>query len=161
MDYPDADPGLYLDLSRDLLSYQISSADAIDAKTGTWFAIGSTLMGLLVAVIAFRHPHSALSDWLAALATLAYLAMTASTLPTLFAAEWKIGPQVNALLRDRKAGKWTDPQTRWAAVHTIRDDYLCNKTPYRWRLRRMRAVAISLSCQTLLLAGLAWTLVHG
>jgi hypothetical protein len=43
---------LVLELARDKLQYQLSFADALDAKLATLFAVGSTLIGLLAAVLA-------------------------------------------------------------------------------------------------------------
>lgn len=155
------DPGLYLDLGRDQLGYQLAAADAIQAKTGTWFAVGSTLMGLLVALIAFRHPLSGSAVRLALVATIPYLVMTAVTVPALFASNWRVGPNLDDLERDRRAAGWTELQTRWSAVRRLRDDWNHNEGPYDKRLGRMRVVAVSLACQTLLLVCLAGILIHG
>jgi len=159
--YPDTDPGFYLDLARDQLSYQLSAADAVEAKAGTWFGVGSTLAGLLVAVLALKPPHSHWGIGLAALAGAAYIAMAVASMVIFFGSRWGTGTDVERLELDRQQHGWTDVQTKWVAFNRIWVDYTRNRTPYCLRLWGMRAVALSLFCQTLSLGVLALLLALG
>jgi hypothetical protein len=158
MRLPATDPGLYLDLGRDQLGYQLGAADATEAKAGTWFAVGSTLMGLLVALVALKPPKSGMGITLAVLVVVAYLVMTGASMVVFFGSKWGAGPKLNDLLINREEGGWTDTETKWVAFKRIRDDFAGNEAPHRMRIFGMRIIAVSLACQTLLLSLLALNL---
>jgi hypothetical protein len=158
MEVPDTNPDLYLDLGRDQLGYQLGAADAIEAKAGTWFGVGSTLTGLLVALVALKPPTSGIGILLAVLAAVAYLAMAVASMVIFFGSAWGTGPKLDDLERNRQNDGWTDVQTKWVAFRRIRDDLRSNQTPYKKRLVGLRVIAVSLAAETLILALLALTL---
>jgi hypothetical protein len=153
--YPDIDPGLYLDLGRDQLAAQLGAADAVDAKSGTWFAVGSTLAGLEAALIALKHPTAAWPIILAVCAAIAYATMTVTAMAGFLSPHWAVGPKVGDLEDARRRNGWDEVQTRWVTARMYRDAWNENREPYRVRLVELRTMAISLALQTLLLGALA------
>jgi hypothetical protein len=116
------DPAHLTDLARDQLGYLLASADAAETKTGIVFGVGSTLLGLLVAIVALRPPSTPWSIGSASAAGATYLTLTVFCLFVYRTDKWRMGPNVRLLAR-----KWrtrTAEANKWAVLQTLLMDYM-------------------------------------
>jgi hypothetical protein len=153
------DPTLLTDLARDQLGYLLGSADAAETKTGIFFGVGSTLVGLLVAIVALKPPRTPWSIGCASGAGATYLTLTVFCLWVYRTDKWRLGPDVRLL-----AGKWrtrTAEANKWAVLQTLLMDYTDNTKPYGHKLLRTRVGATLLLAETLALGGLAVCIAWG
>lgn len=154
---PLPDPQLAYDTARDQLSYQLAAADSIVAKGGTFFAVGSTLVG--VALLALR-PGLSWVAWLALTSmALSYTIMTAISVRLFGEEKWWDGPDVRALARDLFVRP--DVECKWRATRTLVDHRDGNQGAYKKRLRALRVTGWSLVIETLSLVALGLIVARG
>jgi hypothetical protein len=157
---PGGDPSLLIDLARDQLGYQQGAADAAETKVGIYFGVGSTLLGVLVAIVALKPPHTFWTITAACAVTASYVALTVASLSAYWDDEWKLGSDVRKV-----ADLWPKRTPRANQLHTLQtvvSDYEYNKAgPYKSKLFRSRASAYALTAETATLATLAWLIALG
>jgi disulfide bond formation protein DsbB len=147
--YSQRDPSLILDLAREKLNRQIDGADAITSKTGLFFGVGSTLTGILVALLAFRKVSGWIPAVLVVVAVVAYLVMTVCSLFVFRKAKWKVGPSLDEVATDWAAS--TDAAVALRISRTFQEAISLNEDSYG---RKIAGLSIALWClfiQTLVL----------
>lgn len=148
-DYPDRDPGLFLELARDRLNTQLSAIDALDGKIGLLFSLASGLLGILAAVLALRAATSAL---LALVPTVvAYCVVAYAGVSAYLTRTWKIGPD----LGDVWNGLWkadSDALATWKVANALWSDYEANRKLVNSKTGALRVMFAGIIIQSLLLA---------
>lgn len=153
------DPALMIDLVRDQLAFQAAGADAAETKAGIYFAVGSTLLGVLVAVVALNPPATPWAVGCACAVAAWYVVLTVLCLAVYRAEKWQIGPDVRDL-----AATWGTRSARGnqaAVLQTLLRDYNHNLTPYSHKMIRTRYSAICLAAETLSLGLLSLVVARG
>jgi hypothetical protein len=140
------DPLLLCDIARDQLTVQSAAGDTAEAKTGIYFGVGSTLVGILVAIIAFRPPNNLYTAALAGLAAAIYIALTGVCLLVFRQDKWYIGPDLR-ILAERWPNRSVD-LNKWTTVQTLITHYDHNEKPYNRKLRRVQWAARLLAAET-------------
>jgi hypothetical protein len=158
--FPDRDPGIWYELSKDALDRQLSFVDAIDAKVGGLSGSGSALLGILVAVYALKpdmvkQPQTALLI----ISSILYGVLALASIATLMKRKWGTGPKVRALESDAEERGYTDNQIRWKAASTYLDDMERNESWYTLKVWGLRIAVIFLSFETVSVALGLWSFV--
>jgi hypothetical protein len=146
------DPQPIYDLTRDHLTSQMSSVDALDAKLGLYLLAGSGMVGLLAAVFALRpSPHPNL--WPLALCAIAYVGLAGVTIFGLQLREWKKGPKASDVARGyNQTSLQVIKQDMAVKFHK---DFEANKSAYDQKVWAAAWCHVCLIAETLaLLAGL-------
>jgi putative flippase GtrA len=157
---PGGDPSLLIELARDQLGYQQGAADAAETKAGIFFGVGSTLLGVLVAIVALKPPHTAWSIAAACAVTASYVVLTGASLWAYRTDEWKIGPDIRKV-----SDVWPKRSlqtNKLAALQTVLTAYEYNdRTSYRHKMKRAQVTAYALFAETLTLGVLALLIALG
>jgi hypothetical protein len=140
-----------LGLARDNLGHQISSADSLQATTGVLYGVSTTLVGIMVAIVALK-PHLPGWAWVPAAVLLAcYVAATAVVVRKWRGQIWYVGVDVHEYVNLR--GK--DEDALWRVVKTILAAIESNHTLYAKRVWALRAAVVSLALETAALVAVA------
>jgi hypothetical protein len=149
---PLPDPQLAYDGARDQLAFQLAAVDSIVAKGGVFLGVGSTLMGIGVAVLALK-PGFPWAAWLALAGTgVTYITMTVSSVRLFGRENWLDGPNVRELARDLYLR--SEAEVKWRATLTLLRQRERNQAPYKRRLRMLRLAAWCLVLETMALLAL-------
>jgi hypothetical protein len=123
--YPPTDPEVMYDLARDRLDRQLGSIDAVDAKLGINFSIGSGLIGVAAGVYALNPA----TGWPPVVSTtVLYVALTCVCLLGLRLRKWRTGPQIEQVYQDHI--DFTAPVMKWRTSDTLVNHYHCNEADY-------------------------------
>jgi hypothetical protein len=117
-----------IDLVRDQLSFQAVGADAAETKPAIYFAVGSTLQGVLVAVVALNPPAPPWAFGCASAVVASYVVLTVLCLAVYRAEKWQIGLDVRNLAARRGTRSASGNQA--AVLQTLLRDSNHNLTPY-------------------------------
>lgn len=158
--FPDRDPSIWYELSKDALDRQLSFVDAIDAKVGGMFGTGSALLGILAAVYALKPDavKGTQTGFLIGSAIL-YGVVALASIATLMKRRWGTGPAVRALEDLAEVHDYTDDQIRWKAASTYLDDMERNEIWYSFKVWGLRVVVIFLFFETVSVALGLWSFV--
>ena len=151
------DPQLAYDQAHDQLANQLAAVDSLAAKGGAFLAVGSTLVGIAVAVIALKPGEHAAAIVVLAIIVLAYLTMTYCTVRIFGERAWRQGPSAVEIATDLRSGT-SEIECKWRATRTLLLDRAANQGPYETNLRRTRVTAWMLVAETLALVGLGATI---
>jgi hypothetical protein len=158
--FPDRDPGIWYELSKDALDRQLSFVDAIDAKVGGLLGSGSALLGILVAVYALK-PDAVKETQTALLVVSAILygILALASIAVLMKHRWRTGPKVRAMESDADERGYTDIQIRWKAASTYLDDMEKNECWYTFKIWGFNAAVTCLVLETVSVALGLWSFV--
>lgn len=153
-----ADNRLALDVPRDRLRNQVAFTDAIEAKVSILFAAGSTLVGLLAAVLALAPSLSqASSAVMIAVAVVCYALLTVVWWRGGGPGEWSIGPNVGDVLESIQE----EPERLVVdrLVASYRQHYKDNECDKEFRSKMMRSAFALVVVETACLACAAFLVV--
>jgi hypothetical protein len=158
--FPDRDPAIWYELSKDALDRQLSFVDAIDAKVGGLLGSGSALLGILVAVYALKTDavKQTQISWLIG-ASIFYGVLALASFVTLMRHTWGTGPSVRTLEGDARDRGYTDSQIRWKAASTYLDDMERNETWFGVKVWGLRVTVTFLVLETASVALGLWSFV--
>jgi hypothetical protein len=158
--FPDRDPGIWYELSKDALDRQLSFADAVDAKLGGFLGSGSALLGILVAVYALKPDAVKQTQTsLLILSSIFYGVLALASLAASMGHRWGTGPKVRALESDAQDRGYTDNQIRWKAAATYLDDMERNECWYTLKVWGLAVTVIFLVLETVSVALGLWSFV--
>lgn len=132
--FPDRDPDLFYDLAKDRLSTQLDFIDAVDNKIGMLFSVSSALMGILVAVVAFKATGTktgkvTTADWvLVGVSGGFYLLVAATTVFGYYGRQWGTGPKLEQVYKDslKPTATLSDDLLKWQVAGDFVNDYRDN-----------------------------------
>jgi hypothetical protein len=151
------DPQIPYELARDQLANQLTAADTIVAKGGTFLAIGSTLAGIAVAMLALKPGLHPAAFAVLGIVVLTYLVMTYYSVGLFSQEDWNQGPVVRIVANDLRAGK-SEIECKWLGTATLLADRDLNQKPYKKRLTSLRITAWMLVVETMALLALGLVL---
>jgi hypothetical protein len=158
--FPDRDPHLMIDLTRDQLSLQLQSVDAIDAKLGLFLGVGSALIAVLMGVLTVQT--QALGIWAirgTAVTVGIYLVLATACIFGLWLRPWR-GP-INAASVYHDHYTVENREIGWELVNTYVSHHKKNQTGLKQKVSALRLSSIGLASQTLaLVATLALVLIR-
>lgn len=153
------DPSVMVDLTKDQLDHQLSAVDAVDAKLGTILSTGSTVLGIVAAVLALRpfvstqpQPFS-LAHWLVlGLTLLTYLILAIVSVIELWDRTWNIGPRPRDVEPDfrHEAPK---EKILWGLAARYNADYELNAKRLARKITMLQIGLCALVAESLLIAG--------
>jgi hypothetical protein len=158
--FPDRQPDIWYELSKDALDRQLSFVDAIDAKVGGFLGSGSALLGILVAVYALKlNAIKQMQTTFLICSVILYGILALASIATLMKREWGTGAKVRALESDAEKRGYSNNQIRWKAASTFLDDMEKNECWYRFKIWGLRVAVISLFLETVFVVSGLWTVV--
>jgi len=159
--FPERDPGIWYELSKDALDRQLSFVDAIDAKVGGIFGGGSALLGILVAVYALKpQAVKETQTRFLVLCAVLYGVLALASIAVLMKHRWGTGPKVRALEKDALERGFTNDQIRWTAASTFLDDMEKNERWYTVKTWGLMVAVTFLAFETLFVALGLWSVVQ-
>jgi len=159
--YPELSPDLMLSIARERLARQLSFLDSLDTKLAALLTGGSTLLGLLAAVLALRPAEAGVGGWVAlAFASLAFAVLAHNAITHLDPRRWAIGTDVDLLWGDHF--HQDEHLLRWETAMDYLLYYEENEPKYSAKVDAVRRASKALVIETAaLLAGLAFVAVAG
>jgi hypothetical protein len=99
--YPNADPNLMIELTRDQLGVQLEFVDAIDAKLGVFLGVASALIAILMGAVTVQtQPLGYWGTRGLVVSVLAYLAVAAACIVGLWLRPWRGEIKAQRVYRD-------------------------------------------------------------
>jgi len=159
--YPDRDPQMFYELSRQRHAEQAESLNVLDGKLGLVLSSSSALLGLLIAVYALR-PGSfhAPAHVLLAASVVAWVVLSVFALHALWHREWKNGP----LLQDVFDLHFSEDAAKlqWRVATVYWRDYDQNKLHEKRKVRALNwALSLFVTQTALLVSALVLAAVYG
>jgi hypothetical protein len=157
--YPDRDPQLFYELSRDRLATQLSNIDALENKIGGLVGFASGLLGLLAAVFALKTTSDLdpIGNWevtLLVAASVAYLFVVVPGIQAYLHRSWNVGPDLRQVW-DALWGEEDDRHVRWEIANDLWAYYEANRPAEDAKARNLQVVFVGVVIQTaLVVAGL-------
>jgi len=139
-----------IDLTRDQLSLQLASVDAIDAKLGLFLGVASGLIAILMGVLTVQT--QALGIWATRGVTLSvgvYLLMAITCIVGLWVRSWHGVIKAVKIYEDHYT--LDQREVGWKLVETYVTSYRKNRPNYSLKVSALRLSSIGLASQTLLL----------
>ncbi len=144
---PEPDFRLLYDEARAQLDQQVGTVDAIDMKTGVFFATASALVAIIAGLAALKTSSPPTWWTLLVLGGIVYAGVTVASTWSMWGETWEGGPKLDVL-----AGRLAEVSQREAlleTVKTIQCDMARNRCllhPKVWAMRVAAGGVLVLSC---------------
>jgi len=137
--FPQKDPQLVYDLSKERLNVQLSQIDSLDTKIGNLMGFGSAILAIMVTILTLASTVPLHTMILLFIGIAAYLAMVITLLIAYYAKHWEAGPDLNEAWQH--STQYEIRTMYWWATESLKKCYFGNKNK---TARKVRAIKIGL-----------------
>lgn len=140
-------PQLLFELASSQLDQQMAAIDAIDAKVGVLFSLGSAQAALSAAFLALNPTLMRGQGLPLLVGVAAYLAIAVISIWVLWSRSWRAGPELKDLAERYVAGA-DESSVRADATKGLIEAFSQNDPAITWKLRGLRAALGGVFIQT-------------